>query len=121
MFNTCFFTNLFKPCPVIKLLSRHESPQLLRCEQLHHVPVTRLEEATPELLEHTVHRGVEDVVDVGLHKLPPTHKTQVLPPVINRSKLFIRPATAVVLVLTSHRAPGRIRIQVYVRPVPVDL
>lgn len=45
--------------------------QLFWLEQLHQILVTYLEEALLELLKHTLHRCVEGMVHVGLHKLLP--------------------------------------------------
>lgn len=45
-------SDLFQRFPVEVLLPNHHSPQFLWLEELHHIHVTHLEEAFPELFKH---------------------------------------------------------------------
>lgn len=68
--HSCFWLYLLQFCPIVDLVAHQDSTQLLWPKQLHQISVTHLEEASLELLKHTLHWFIEDIIHVSIHKLP---------------------------------------------------
>lgn len=69
--------HLLEHFPVIVVMAHHHDLQLLRLEEVHHVYVAHREEPPLKLLEHSLHRLVEGVLDERCYKLFPIKEPEL--------------------------------------------